>query len=659
MTEQGVRRLSAILALDVAGYSAQMERDEIEAARQVAIVRMRVEDLARAHGGRIFNTAGDGVMAEFASAMGAVETAAALVEAADLPTIRIGVHVGEALVAGDDLLGHDVNVAARLEQLAPRGAALVSDAARQMLRGPMRERLQPAGERQLNKMEAEMTCWLLEPAARPRRAALVMPRRRVIVTALASAAAAMALFSTFWSTGLIGPGRDEAVRAALNDPAAMRAITAQVTASLVSKAEASQDTLDDAHRAVLTLASSGQPADQLALSFLHEGETAHAVRALETFGDDLLRRNQRADAAAAYGRAGALALFHDKTRAVSDFRRAYALDQGSVDRFADLLNGIASAEGYPAAFHVAETAIRSATTPNNIAAFALLYSAVMAGDLGDTQRQSNFIEQAAQRITPLGDPYLNAALLIGRGYLALGEQDMARARSLYMQGRAALARIPGHERDSQQGWLLALLAMGDLDTAWRDGQAFIAERENAGAPPQSSMILNTCIAGVMLGQARAAAPLCRAGAQGLEDGPNAATGHVTLGMLAAETGDLSRARLELDAARAMASYRTAPAVAFYAARLDANIAAREGDFAALEASVARTTRLISSTRGLRERAHIFNAALQSAFGEWTLALGQTARGCAALGDAQREYAAIRAEPGVQRMQRLRTAARCA
>lgn len=658
MSESGQRRLSAILALDVAGYSAQAEADETEAARQVAIVRLRVEDLARARGGRIFNTAGDGVMSEFSSAGAAIEVAHLLVEARDLPPIRIGVHVGEVLVTETgDLLGHDVNVAARLEQQAERGTALVSAAARRMVRGALADRLRPCGEKQLGKMEAAINCYVLAPASQPQRFALVLPRRRVWVTALAGAGVVLALISLAWSA--FAPARDTRLQATLDDPAAMRALAAEVTATLVSDSEASQDSIDGAHRAVMSLATSPSAADRRAFSFLEAGAVAQAVRALEVFAEDLMRRGDRTDAAAAFGRAGALAMFHDKARAVANLRRAYALDPTSVDRFADLLNGVAGTEGYHAASVIADEAVRRRpAAPENIVAYAYLASAVMAGDLGLTARQRELVQQAETRVARLDDPYLDAVLTIQRGYLAVGEQDLARARTLYIEGRRLLAAVPGHERDSQQGWLLALIAMGDLDMAWRDGQAFIAEREEAGAPPQPTLILNTCIAGVMLGRAREAAPLCRAGAQGLSGGANEATGQVTLGMMAAETGDLARARAALAAARAAPSFSTAPAVAFYAGRLEANIAARAGDFPAVEAAIAETTRFIRSTPGMAERRRIYEAALQSALGGWAADLGQTRRACAALAEAEAHYAAINAPPGARRMQRAQREAGC-
>jgi adenylate cyclase len=134
------RKLSAIFAADIAGYSRLMARDEIGTLTRLKACRVIVDGLIASHRGRIFNTAGDSVIADFASAVDAVQCAvavqAALVtENAKQPAdesmqFRIGVHVGDVLVDGENLLGDGVNIAARLETLAEPGAVCVSAAAR-------------------------------------------------------------------------------------------------------------------------------------------------------------------------------------------------------------------------------------------------------------------------------------------------------------------------------------------------------------------------------------------------------------------------------------------------------------------------------------------------------------------------------------------------
>ena len=130
------RRLAAILAADVVGYSRLMEADEEATARTLGAYRKIVDGLVADHDGRVFGSAGDSVVAEFPSPVEAVRCAVDIqreLEArnADLPEdrrmrLRIGVNLGDVIVEGDNLLGDGVNIAARLETLADPGGICLS-----------------------------------------------------------------------------------------------------------------------------------------------------------------------------------------------------------------------------------------------------------------------------------------------------------------------------------------------------------------------------------------------------------------------------------------------------------------------------------------------------------------------------------------------------
>jgi TolB-like protein/class 3 adenylate cyclase len=131
------RRLAAILAADVVGYSALMERDEAGTfARLRAGRRDLFEPEIDRHHGRIFKLMGDGLLAEFSSVVNAVECAVSLQRAlaernaflseSEQIQVRIGVNLGEVIVDGDDRYGEGVNIATRLEQLAEAGDVYVS-----------------------------------------------------------------------------------------------------------------------------------------------------------------------------------------------------------------------------------------------------------------------------------------------------------------------------------------------------------------------------------------------------------------------------------------------------------------------------------------------------------------------------------------------------
>jgi adenylate cyclase len=133
------RKLAAIFAADVAGYSRLMGEDEVGTLRRLAAHREIMDRLIGEHRGRIANTAGDSVLADFPSVVDAVQCAVevqqALAEANEgVPenrrmSFRIGVHVGDVMVRGGDLFGEGVNIAARLQSIAEPGALCVSGVA--------------------------------------------------------------------------------------------------------------------------------------------------------------------------------------------------------------------------------------------------------------------------------------------------------------------------------------------------------------------------------------------------------------------------------------------------------------------------------------------------------------------------------------------------
>ena len=127
------RKLAAILAADVAGYSRLMGENEAGTVQALREHRAAADPLVTEHGGRVVKTTGDGVLIEFGSVVGAVECALALQRLAAERNAgapadrrmewRIGVHLGDVLIEGDDILGDGVNIAARLEGIAEPGAS--------------------------------------------------------------------------------------------------------------------------------------------------------------------------------------------------------------------------------------------------------------------------------------------------------------------------------------------------------------------------------------------------------------------------------------------------------------------------------------------------------------------------------------------------------
>ena len=147
------RRLAAILAADIAGYSRLMGEDEAGTAQALREHRAAADPLVARHSGRIVKTTGDGVLIEFGSVVGAVECALALQQLAAERNAgirserrmewRIGIHLGDVLVEGDDILGDGVNIAARLEGIAEPGGMCISEDAFRQVRGKVDAELRP------------------------------------------------------------------------------------------------------------------------------------------------------------------------------------------------------------------------------------------------------------------------------------------------------------------------------------------------------------------------------------------------------------------------------------------------------------------------------------------------------------------------------------
>jgi adenylate cyclase len=153
------RRLAAILAADVVGYSAKVGADEPGTLTRVRTLRTDlIEPLAATHGGRLFKTTGDGFLVTFASAVQALRCAIAIQDALraqpDGLRLRIGVHQGEVVPEGDDLLGDGVIVAARLEPLAEPGGICISARVREDAAGKMALEVDDLGEPALKNIAA-------------------------------------------------------------------------------------------------------------------------------------------------------------------------------------------------------------------------------------------------------------------------------------------------------------------------------------------------------------------------------------------------------------------------------------------------------------------------------------------------------------------------
>jgi TolB-like protein/Flp pilus assembly protein TadD len=190
------RRLAAIVAADVAGYSRLMGLDEVGTARTLREHRKVTDALVAKHGGRLVKTTGDGVLLEFPSVVDAVECAVAVqavmaernqgVPENRLMFLRVGINLGDILIEGDDILGDGVNVAARLEGIAEPGGICISSSAYDQVRGKVSVEFTDLGEQTLRNIARPIRAYAIGvsasahqtaplPSSAPRLSIVVLP----------------------------------------------------------------------------------------------------------------------------------------------------------------------------------------------------------------------------------------------------------------------------------------------------------------------------------------------------------------------------------------------------------------------------------------------------------------------------------------------------
>jgi class 3 adenylate cyclase len=226
------RKIAAIFAADVAGYSRLVAEDEEETLRRLASYRGVMDDFIARAGGRIFNTAGDAVLAEFSSAVEAVRCAIDIQEslrtrnlaypASRQMSFRIGITVGDVVERDGDLLGDGVNIAARLEGLAPVGGICISRTVHEQVANKLSVHFADIGEQQVKNIPTPVHAFKIEmrpddarteaPAAKkpPPPANWVMPA----VVAAACLVAIIAAGSAYWAISRSGPPNPPALAAA-------------------------------------------------------------------------------------------------------------------------------------------------------------------------------------------------------------------------------------------------------------------------------------------------------------------------------------------------------------------------------------------------------------------------------------------------------------
>src|SRR5579864_3807606 len=170
-----LRRLTAILSADVVGYSGLMESDETGTLERLKANRVTIFDPhVASHGGRVFKLLGDGALVEFSSVVAAVNCALAIQEATEKAgtnntkpiRYRIGINLGEVIIEGDDIYGDGVNVAARIQMLAPEGGVALSQLVRDQVKGKLPYEFDDMGEHTVKNIETPVHVFSVRAARR-------------------------------------------------------------------------------------------------------------------------------------------------------------------------------------------------------------------------------------------------------------------------------------------------------------------------------------------------------------------------------------------------------------------------------------------------------------------------------------------------------------
>ena len=219
------RKLAAILAADVVGYSRLMEADEVGTLRALKGARKdQVDPAIAAHGGRIVKTTGDGVLAEFPSVVDAVACAVTIqrrlldrnrdVRDEKRIVFRIGINIGDIIIDGKDIFGDGVNIAARLESICEPGGLCISDTARDQIRGKLPLIFTDGGEHQVKNIARPVRVFALSeqaiataPELNVGRPAPAKPRKPVLLIVAVAVAVIIGGGAIWWAMHTTTPSQ--------------------------------------------------------------------------------------------------------------------------------------------------------------------------------------------------------------------------------------------------------------------------------------------------------------------------------------------------------------------------------------------------------------------------------------------------------------------
>ena len=213
------RKIAVIFATDVVGYSNHMEADESETIHNLRECEAILKGLFEKHGGRLFNTGGDSFLAEFPSAVSAVECAVefqnaikkrnSTEEATVKLEFRIGINSGDVVKEKDNLLGDGVNIAARLEALSQTNGITISKVIYDFIKGKTKYEFNDLGVQKVKQNEFHAFDLLVEPSQKRRIKKSVFNSPNLILNLMVAALLVLMVFGTSWYFELINTAADQ------------------------------------------------------------------------------------------------------------------------------------------------------------------------------------------------------------------------------------------------------------------------------------------------------------------------------------------------------------------------------------------------------------------------------------------------------------------
>jgi DNA-binding winged helix-turn-helix (wHTH) protein len=443
----------------------------------------------------------------------------------------------------------------------------------------------------------------------------------------------------------------------VNRPAS-KADVDSIVASLTRDKQGPANTRDiaQAGAAVQALRTSGRAAERSSFASLASGDTGRALDVLEDLAADLERKGERADAADVYTRIGAIALVFDQGRGLVARRKAVLLLPTSMRAFQGLLLDTALLRGSTEAMKLVEDTLARPELSSAMRGWVLVHRGLIESELlSDETKATATRNEIDSLFTRTNDPVVAYCSVWLGTIIAVNRDDLASVRELSTQAKAMWPKLSSQFSNmTEVGDVRVQLSGGDWTGAVTGGIAVLEDRGRKGDFLPTTVIQSVCTAGVYSGRIAEVEPYCGSLAQRTESSGGVST-RAFGGLIAAAVGDARGAKMNLEAAEALASPSAPlqPDLHLF----EAYAANKRGDIAEAERLAQLAVAQAAAPGGI-STSRSFNANALRLLGEWLIAANRGHDACAPLAESERLYAEIAGDAGRAAVSSLRSAANC-